>query len=132
VLGLQPDWPHFYAHLAHALEHGYDHERGGLYHRGVGNEPANDQNKIWWVQAEMMAALTDALRHQENAAQHRALEQLVQFVNTRQTDQRTGIWLDSVSADGQPKSVGLAHSWKANYHDVRALVKFIEAFPARR
>jgi mannose/cellobiose epimerase-like protein (N-acyl-D-glucosamine 2-epimerase family) len=53
-------------------------------------------------------------------------------VNTRQTDQRTGIWLDTVSADGQPKSVGLAHSWKANYHDVRALVKFIETFPARR
>jgi len=43
-------------------------------------------------------------------------------------DQRTGIWLDTVTAEGKPKSTGLAHSWKANYHDVRALVKFIEAF----
>jgi len=128
VLGLRPDWPHFDAHLQHALQHGYDHERGGLYHRGMGDEPASDQNKIWWVQAEMMAALTDALRHQENAAQRKALDQLVHFVNAHLTDQRTGIWLDTVTAEGKPRSTGLAHSWKANYHDVRALVKFIEAF----
>jgi mannobiose 2-epimerase len=132
ILGLQPDWPHFYAHLGHALQHGYDHERGGLYHRGVGDEPASDLNKIWWVEAEMMAALTVALRHQENAAQRRALDQLAHFVNTHQTDPRTGIWFDTVTADGQPKSTGLAHSWKANYHDVRALVKFIEVFAAGR
>ncbi len=131
VLGLQPDWPHFYSHLLHALQHGYDHERGGLYHRGVGNEPATDQNKIWWVEAEMMAALTDALQHKENAAQHNALDQLVHFVNAHQTDPRTGIWLDTVTADGKPKSTGLAHSWKANYHDVRALVKFVEAISKR-
>lgn len=131
VLGLRPDWPHFYAHLQHALQHGYDHDRGGLYHRGVGDAPASDENKIWWVQAEMMAALTDALRHQENAAQRQALDQLVHFVNAHQTDQRTGIWLDTVTTDGVPKSTGLAHSWKANYHDIRALVKFIEGFPLR-
>jgi mannobiose 2-epimerase len=131
VLGLQPDWPHFYAHLEHALKHGYDHDRGGLYHRGEGDAPASDQNKIWWVEAEMMAALTDALRHQENTAQRQVLDQLVHFVNAHQTDPHTGIWLDTVTADGKPKSTGLAHSWKANYHDVRALVKFIETFSSR-
>ncbi len=132
MLERKPDWPHFYAHLEHALEHGYDHERGGLYHRGVGDAPATDQNKIWWVEAEMMAALTDALRHQANAAYRQALDRLVHFVNQYQTDSRTGIWLDTVTADGKPQSTGLAHAWKANYHDVRALVKFVEAFPARR
>lgn len=128
VLGARPAWPHFYAHLDHALAHGYDHERGGLYHRGASNEPANDQDKIWWVQAELLAALTDALRHQENAAYREVLDQLIHFINAHQTDARTGIWLDTVSADGQPKRTGLAHAWKANYHDVRALVKFINAF----
>ncbi len=128
LLGRSPDWPHFYAHLEHALQHGYDHERGGLYHRGTGDEPASDTNKIWWVQAEMMAALTDALRHREDAAHRRALASLVQFVDAHQTDPRTGIWLDTVTADGKPRSAGLAHSWKANYHDVRALIKFIQAF----
>jgi hypothetical protein len=33
-----------------------------------------------------------------------------------------------VTADGRPKSTGKAHSWKANYHDVRGLLKFVEAF----
>jgi len=132
ILGPDPDWPHFYAHLNHALEHGYDHERGGLYHRGTSDEPATDLNKIWWVEAEMMAALTEALKHQENAAQQQALEKLVHFVNEYQTDPHTGIWLDTVTAVGKPKSTGLAHSWKANYHDVRALAKFIEAFAPSR
>ena len=94
----------------------------------AGNEPASDQNKIWWVQAEMMAALTDALRYQEDAAQRQALDQLIHFVNGYQTDARTGVWLDTVTAEGQPKSTGLAHAWKTNYHDVRALAKFIEFF----
>ena len=38
------------------------------------------------------------------------------------------IWLDTVAADGSPKSTAKAHNWKANYHDVRAIVKFVEAF----
>jgi mannobiose 2-epimerase len=123
-------WPHFYAHIDHALKHGYDHERGGLYHRGVDNRPASDTNKIWWVEAEWMAALTEALRHEENKSYRSALDDTVHFVNTFQSD-KDGIWLDSVTAEGKPKSTGKAHSWKANYHDVRALVKLIEAFETK-
>ena len=48
----------------YALKYGYDHEHGGLYSRGVRDEPASDTDKIWWVQAEMLAALTDALAAQ--------------------------------------------------------------------
>ena len=33
-----------------------------------------------------------------------------------------------VAADGRVKNRGKAHAWKANYHDVRAIVKFVEAF----
>ncbi|HXG46999.1 MAG TPA: AGE family epimerase/isomerase [Methylomirabilota bacterium] len=128
VLGRQPSWPHFHAHLRHALKFGYDHERGGLYNRGVGNEPAGQTDKVWWAQAEMMAALTDGLRHEPNPEYRRALDQLIHFVWKHQVDARDGIWLDTVTADGQPKITAKAHSWKANYHDVRALLKFIDAF----
>ncbi len=133
VLGRPPDWPHFYAHVNHALAHGYDHPRGGLYHRGAGNAPASDQDKVWWVQAELLAALTDALQQTDNAAHREALDRLIHFLDRYQTDPRTGIWLDTVDAAGTPKRTGLAHAWKANYHDVRALIKFIQAFaPASR
>ncbi len=129
VLGVSPAWPHFFAHLNHALKYGYDHERGGLYSRGLGDQPAYDTEKVWWVQAEMLAALTDALRVRPNPEYEKALDQLLHFILNSQIDPADGIWLWSVDADGKPRNTTKANSWKANYHDVRAMVKFIEAFP---
>jgi mannose/cellobiose epimerase-like protein (N-acyl-D-glucosamine 2-epimerase family) len=43
-------------------------------------------------------------------------------------DPGDGVWLSSVAADGAPKDTRKAHSWKANYHELRASVRFIEAF----
>jgi mannobiose 2-epimerase len=131
VLGQTPAWPHFYAHLQHAMRFGHDGERGGLYNRGVDDQPANDTSKVWWVQAEWIAALTDAVQHQQNREFLLALDKVIHFVNDHMADKKDGIWLDTVTADGKPKSSGKAHGWKANYHDVRALVKFIKAFEAR-
>jgi mannose/cellobiose epimerase-like protein (N-acyl-D-glucosamine 2-epimerase family) len=128
VLGRPASWSHFDADLEHALKYGYDHERGGLYSRGFDNQPASDTDKVWWVQAEMLAALTDGLKHKENPAYSAALDKLLQFVLKYQANPGDGIWLDTVAADGKPKVTGKAHNWKANYHDVRAIIKFIEAF----
>lgn len=128
VLGQEPSWNHFYALLNHALRNGYDHERGGLYYRGFGDEPATDTEKIWWVQAEMISALTTALQHQDDPRYETALRKELQFVRTDQVDPTTGIWLYTVAADGKPADTTLANSWKANYHDVRAMMKFVDAF----
>ena len=128
ILGRTEDWAHFYAQINHALKFGYDHRRGGLYYRGRDDLPACDTTKVWWAQAEMMSALTEALLHEENAEHRRALNQLVHFVNEFQTDKRDGVWLNAVTKEGKPTNTSKAHSWKANYHEVRALVKFIEAF----
>lgn len=128
VLGQPPSWEHFDAHLKHALKYGYDHERGGLYSRGFDDQPATDTDKVWWVQAEMLAALTDALTHRPNEDYSKALDQLLQFISTYQADPKDGIWLDTVTAEGKPKVTAKAHNWKANYHDVRALIKFVEAW----
>ena len=135
VLRLQLSWTHFYALLDHALAYGYDHTRGGLFSRGADDTPATDTDKVWWVQAEMLAALTVALQHQPNPAYTTALEQLLGFLGTYQVHPPDGIWYDTVAADGHPKRPDLAHNWKANYHDVRAMLKFIDAYanprPAR-
>jgi mannobiose 2-epimerase len=72
ILGRTEDWPHFYAQINHALKFGYDDRRGGLYYSGKNNHRAYDTRKVWWTQAEMMSALTDALCHQENAGHRRA------------------------------------------------------------
>lgn len=129
VLGRTPSWDHFFAHIDHALAHGYDTRRGGLYSTGVGNEPARDTDKVWWVQAEWLAALTDAIQQSGKESYKTALHQTLEFVRQYQTDPKDTVWLEQVTAEGQPKSTSKAHNWKANYHDVRAIVKFIEANP---
>ncbi len=128
ALGREPEWNHFAAHLNHALRYGYDHERGGLFSRGFDDQPATNTDKIWWVQAEMLAALTDSLKHQPDPGCSNALEKLVQFITKFQANPADGIWLDTVTAEGRAKVPAKAHSWKANYHDVRALLKFTDAF----
>jgi mannose/cellobiose epimerase-like protein (N-acyl-D-glucosamine 2-epimerase family) len=128
VLKQKPSWAHFDAELEHALKYGYDHTRGGLYSTGTDDQPATNTDKVWWVEAEMLAALTDGLRHQNDPDYSHALDQLLQFITTYQSNPADGIWLDTVNADGSPKISAKAHNWKANYHDVRAMVKFIEAF----
>lgn len=127
VLGQAPAWDHFGAELDHALKYGYDHARGGLYSRGFDERPATVTEKVWWVQGEMLAALTEALQHQEKKDYAAALNSLLRFVLRYQANPADGIWLDTVAADGKPIRTAKAHNWKANYHDVRAMVKFIEA-----
>jgi mannobiose 2-epimerase len=128
VLGKEPSWDHFYAHIDHALKYGWDQKNGGLFHRGVGDQPATDTDKIWWVQAEMLAALTNALLHQENRKYSDALDRLLAFVAKYQANPGDRIWLDTVTAEGKPKNASKAHNWKANYHDVRAIMKYVDAF----
>jgi mannobiose 2-epimerase len=130
VLGTPPAWDHFYQHLNHALKYGYDYERGGLYSCGEDDKPALKTDKVWWSQAEMLAALTEALKERWNAEYETALKKLLDFVASFMTDPSDGVWFDTVTAEGRLKNAGKAHNWKANYHDVRAMVKFIEAFPA--
>ncbi len=132
VLGREPSWDRFYALVDHALKYGGDDEHGGLYSKGMDDQPANDTEKVWWIQAEWLAALTDALKHESDPRFETALTKLLQFIQTKQADPKTGIWLYAVTAEGQPKDNTIANSWKANYHDVRGMLKFVEAFaPAK-
>jgi mannose/cellobiose epimerase-like protein (N-acyl-D-glucosamine 2-epimerase family) len=126
ALGRAPSWDQFYAHLNHALACGYDYEIGGLYYRGIGAQAATGKEKSWWVQAEMLAVLNDALAHQANPTYASILAQMFNFIQKYQLDPRDAIWLESINPDGTVKSAAKAHNWKANYHDVRAISKLIK------
>jgi mannose/cellobiose epimerase-like protein (N-acyl-D-glucosamine 2-epimerase family) len=129
VLGRAPSWGHFEHHIRHALRCGFDAEHGGGYNRGTGDDPATDTSKVWWVQAEFIAALSDAASHHPHRRDYNdALLKTLGFVEQHMADPKDGIWVDTVTADGQPKDTRKAHAWKANYHDLRSLVKFIDAF----
>jgi mannobiose 2-epimerase len=130
ALGREPLWQRFDALLQHALKYGFDHERGGLYAIGFGDRPALVTEKSWWGQAEMLAALTTSVRHRAAPEHLRALEQLLTFLTSYQIDPRDGIWLDAVKADGSPWRTTKVHGRKTSFHELRALVRFIEAFDA--
>lgn len=132
-LGENLDWPHFYAHLDHGLEFGFDFLQGGMYDRGFDTDPAHRRNKVWWVQAEILAALSDALAMGPRQADRYglALSRLLGFLQDRQVDDRDGIWLWEIGDDGRVASDVKANSWKTAYHDVRAVIKFLEAFHPR-
>jgi len=126
ALGQPLSVDHFRAHLEHALRWGWDAERGGLYHRGDDDRPATDRLKIWWVQAEMLAAVSEAWALDRDPRWAAVLRSLWTFVDQWMTDPETGVWWEAVAEDGRPVRRARAHGWKANYHDVRAALKFIE------
>jgi mannobiose 2-epimerase len=131
ALDQPPSWDHFYALLDHALKYGFDHERGGLYNMGLDNRPAFDLEKVWWSQAELMAALSVSLQHQQRASDLVACQKLVGFLEHTMIDPQDGIWVASIAPDGQPKWNSKKNHWKANYHDVRGIVMFIKALQDR-
>lgn len=128
ALGADPSWAQFADYLDHALQNGFDHRRGGLYRSGIVEGSVNNTDKVFWVQAEMVAALTDGLIHCDEPRYATALAQLLTFVERHQMDRADGIWLHSVTERGGRRIPRKSGAWKVGYHEVRALVKFVEAF----
>jgi mannose/cellobiose epimerase-like protein (N-acyl-D-glucosamine 2-epimerase family) len=97
---------------------------------GFGARPALVTEKIWWGQAEMLAALTTSVRHRAAPEHVEALEQLLSFLTRHQIDPQDGVWFDAVKADGSPWRPAKAHGRKTSFHELRAMARFIEAFGA--
>ncbi len=128
VLGREPSWEYFFLIVDHALRFGFDHERGGLYTRGPVTGPAIDEEKQWWAQAEMIAALSDASVQCPDGGYDVALLALVGFVDAHFVDPVDRVWFETCRPDGTVLSRRKAHDWQSSYHDVRALVKFGNAY----
>lgn len=125
ALGLPRDWDHFESLLQHSLRYGFDHERGGFYFRGKPDEMACDTTKFWWIQAEGLSALTVAAAHSDEY--NGPLTQLIDWILNCQICSDDGVWIVSTDAAGHPLSVKKAGEWKAAYHEVRAITKFVHA-----
>ena len=128
VLGMPRDWDHFESLLRHSVRYGFDHERGGFYFRGRPNEHASDTTKFWWVQAEGLSALTDAVAHFDSDEYKEALTQQIDWILNYQIRSDDGVWIVSTDAEARPQNVKKAGEWKAAYHEVRAITKFVHTF----
>jgi mannose/cellobiose epimerase-like protein (N-acyl-D-glucosamine 2-epimerase family) len=126
VLGVPPAWEHFHALAGQVLRWGWDHLRGGVFFGGRGIGPATDRRKVWWTQAEALAAMSDAWQ-ERRPGYDKALGGLVDWILTRHV-LSDGIWITSTTETGAPLDVTKAGPWKGAYHDVRAMTKYIAAF----
>lgn len=128
ALGTAPDWDHFESLVRHSLRYGFDRVRGGFYFRGKANEPASDTTKLWWVQAEGLSALTDAVAHFGSGEYNEPLTQLVDWIRNYQIRSDDGVWIVSTDAGGRLQNMKKAGEWKAAYHEVRAITKLVQTF----
>ncbi len=127
VLGVSPAWDHFHALTGHVLRCGWDHRRGGVYYSGRGSGPALDRRKVWWTQAEALAALADGWEARLPGYEE-ALSGLVDWVLAHHALPPDGIWITSTDEGGAPLDQTRAGPWKGAYHDLRAMTKYIAAF----
>lgn len=76
----------------------------------------------------MVAALSESWTLDARPETASALSALIGFIDRHMADPRDGVWMESVEEDGRPLRPARAHGWKANYHDVRSMLKFVDAF----
>lgn len=115
--------------MDHALQYGWDNQRGGLYDSAVINAEGavtgeTHTEKIWWVEAEQLNALL--LLHErygkETGRYWDAFVKEWDWIRHWQVDQVHGGWWPTVRADGTPASRVKADMWTECYHQARAML----------
>lgn len=121
--------------IDHALEYGFDWERGGLAAYGPmsGNVleahglPPTRLVKPWWGQAELMNALVDAHSWTGEGRYGEALVKLWDWIWTHQIDHEYGDWYAEVDwTTGAPQSTDKGGEFKTAFHVSRALIRTVQ------
>lgn len=119
----------------HALQNGWDKEKGGFYDEGYYFK--GDQNisiikdtKNWWAQAEGLNTLLLMAEQFPDDPMHYydKFKQLWNYINTYLIDHEHGDWYEG-GLDKQPdlKKSRKGHVWKATYHTFRSLNNCVQA-----
>lgn len=116
----------------HALEWGWDSEKGGFYDGGYyWNGPTDrtieNRAKVWWTQAEGLNSLLlmSKLFPEEKQYKERFLTQL-EYIDFYLVDHKRGGWYhEGLDTNPQAKTDAKANIWKVNYHNIRSLINVI-------
>jgi mannobiose 2-epimerase len=123
-------WLDLYRRLFdYSYRHGYDRQQGGFFSRGAFNAPADEREKIWWVQAEGLVSALTMFRLTGETAYARVFEETLRWIDEKQTDWRSGEWFAEVLPDGATRGVK-GDRWKAGYHNGRALIESLRIIEA--
>lgn len=100
------------------------------YHNGyIINEMVNgktDRSAIWWVQAEALVSLVNMQRIKPNSKYKEAIISITKFILKHFTNQGLDWhWGINENLTVQDQH-GISEMWKANYHNVRAILRVLE------
>lgn len=107
--------------LGFVLREGWDQVNGGIYSYGHAGGLPIDTRKTWWMQAELLGALSFAYRLTGDVLYHDWLQAQARFVADKQRDAEVGEWHSSVYADGTVQDGRKGSPSKAAYHVAQGL-----------
>jgi len=113
----------------HALEWGWDTEKGGFFEGGyysekTGGRDIEDDRKVWWTQAESLNSLLLMSKlHPEETEYYDLFKKQWDYITTYLIDYNHGGWYDA-GLDTSPEAAKRAKAqiWKVNYHNTRSLI----------
>lgn len=112
----------------HALHYGWDQKLGGFYGEGTTTGEPERKAKEWWVEFEGLNALL--LMHEQYGRQtdtyFKAFQLQWDFIQKYQIDSEYHGVYTLVGEDGKPAVDQKGSTWKAAYHDGRALLNVSE------
>ncbi len=116
-----------------ALEWGWDSEKGGFFEGGyywekTGDTTIEDDQKVWWSQAEgLNSLLLMAKLFPKETRYYELFKKQWDYLDTYMIDHTHGGWYDA-GLDTSPgaEKRAKAQIWKVNYHDGRALMNVIK------
>ena len=110
----------------HTVDNGIDTEYGGVYVEGSHSGGVYDKEKEFWQQAEVLIGLLDAVILFKSDKYWDAYKNVHRFVYDKVVNKGVGEWYPLLSRKGEPIWTHMGHSWKINYHTVRAAIQSIK------
>jgi len=111
--------------LDHAVKNGIDDEYGGVYVEGPHSGGVTDRGKEFWQQAEVMIGMLEGCLRFGPEKYWPAYLNVHRFVFDKFINHSAGEWWALLTREGEPVWTHMSHSWKVNYHTVRAMVQSI-------
>jgi len=110
----------------HTVNNGIDFEFGGVYVEGPHSGGVYDKEKEFWQQAEVLIGMLDAVLIFGEEKYWEAYKNVHRFVFDKVINKGVGEWYPLLSRRGEPIWTHMGHSWKINYHTVRAMIQSIK------
>lgn len=110
----------------HTIDNGIDYEFGGVYVEGPHSGGVYDKEKEFWQQAEVLIGMLDGVILFGDERYWTAYTNVHRFVMDKFVKKDVGEWFPLLSRQGVPIWTHMSHSWKINYHTVRAMIQSIK------